>query len=150
VLSRIKFGGIRTASQARELAVHNLNKKENHLMKKFVSTLACCALIAPLAFGKDSRRTKPWHFAFVAERPVTVTASSIAPKTSAGAAAAYQPAGILLVEQDGPGRYVLDEPGHVFNRKGEPVHTVIRPGTRLHVYFTNEGGVQTIDRVVID
>jgi hypothetical protein len=120
-------------------------------MKKVIFSLACCALIAPLAHGKDLKRVKAWHFAFVSEPPITVTARSTALRVEGAAAANYQPAGILLVQQDGPGRYVLDDArGHVFNSKGELVQATIKPGTRMHVYFVNDGGVQTIDRVVID
>ena len=125
-------------------------------MKKIIVSIACCALIAPLAFGKDqngksSKRTRAWHFAFVTERPITISAPSTNARVAGGAAAGYQPAKTLVVQQDGAGRYVLDEAGRVFDSKGEVVRTAIKPGTRVHVYFaTDDAGVQTIDHVVVD
>ena len=125
-------------------------------MKKVIVSIACCALIAPLALakdqkGKNSKRTRAWHFAFVAQPGVTITAPSTPTRVEGGAAAGYQPANTLVVHQDGAGRYILDEPGHVFNSRGEAIRTAIKPGTRMHVYFANDdAGMQTIDHVVVD
>ena len=125
-------------------------------MKKVIVGIACCALIAPLAFakdikGKELRRTRPWHFAFVAEKPVTVTATSPNQRVEGGSAASYQPPGTIVVHQDGPGLYILEARGRVFNSRGEIVEGTVSPGTRMHVYFTkDDAGVQTVDRVVID
>ena len=124
------------------------------MKKMIVSTIASCALIAPLALAKDQHAknwVRPWHFAFITERPLTITAPNSNVQAVGGAAAAYQPAKTFVVQHDGLGRYVLDEPGHVFNSKGELVRTRIYPGTRVHVYFANdESGKKTIDRVVVD
>jgi len=125
-------------------------------MKKVIVSIACCALFAPLAFAKDqngksSKRVRAWHFAFVTERPITITAPSTSAKVAGGAAADYQPSKTLVVRQDGPGVYVLDEPGHVFNSRGEAVRTKVKPGTPMHVFFaTDDAGRQTIDHVVVD
>ena len=101
--------------------------------------------------GKSSKQTRAWHFAFITERPITVTATTPGARVEGGAAAGYQPARTLVVHQDGAGRYVLDGVGHVFNTKGELVRSAIKPGTPLHVYFANdEAGMQIIDRVVVD
>lgn len=125
-------------------------------MKKLIVSIACCALIAPLAFAKEpnrknSKQVRAWHFAFVTEPGLTITAPSTNARVAGGAAADYQPARTLVVQQDGPGRYVLDESGHVFNSKGEALRTAIKPGTRMHVYFaTDNAGMHTIDHVVVD
>jgi hypothetical protein len=113
-------------------------------------------LIAPLAVakdqkGKNSKQTRAWHFAFVTQPGVTITAPSTPTKVEGGAAAGYQPAKTLVVHQDGAGLYVLDGSGHVFNRKGEIIRTAIKPGTPLHVYFAkDDAGMQTVDHVVVD
>jgi hypothetical protein len=131
----------------------------NRIMKKvIIVSLACCALIAPLAIAKDqngksSKRTRASHFAFVTQQQpgVTITAPSTPTRVTSGAAAAYQPPGTLVVQQDGPGRYVLEGPGHVFNSKGEAIRTAIKPGTPVRVYYAaDEAGKQTIDRVVVE
>src|SRR3954471_9795876 len=125
-------------------------------MKKVMVSLACCALIAPLALAKDqngksTKQVRAWHFALVTERPITITAPSTNTRVAGGAAADYQPANTLVVHQDGAGRYVLDEAGHLFNGKGETIGTKVRPGTPVRVYFSkDEDGLQKIDRVVVD
>jgi hypothetical protein len=137
-------------------AVGTINLEGNKLMKKIMVSIACCALIAPLAFAKEpnrknSKQVRAWHFAFVTEPGLTITAPSTNARVAGAAAADYQPARTLVVQQDGPGRYVLDESGHVFNSKGEAMRTAIKPGTRMHVFFaTDDAGRQTIDRVVVD
>ncbi len=124
------------------------------MKKVIVSTIACGALIAPLALAKDQNGknwVRPWHFAFLTERPLTVTAPTSKTQSVQGTAAAYQPAKTLVVQQDGLGRYVLDEPGHVFNSKGELVRGRLRPGAPVRVYFAaDEDGKKTIDRVIVD
>ena len=133
-----------------------INLKGNTLMKKVFVSIACCAMIAPLALAKDptwknSKRPRAWHIASVSEQPVTITATSTRTRVEEGAAASYQPPRTLVVQQNVPGRYVLDGRGHVFNRKGEVIRTAIKPGTTVHVYFaTNAAGMQTIDHVVVD
>ena len=113
------------------------------MIKKLIVSIACCALIAPLAFGRDSRTA-------TVEQDITVTGTSPAITVKGGVAASYQPLKTLVVSNDGPGRYVLDGPGHVFNSKGERVQTKIRPGAHVYVYFANNGGARTIDHVVVD
>ena len=132
-------------------AVATINLEGIKLMKKLIGSIACCALMAPLAFGKDTKQTRPWHFAFITERPVTVTATSPNIRVEGGAAAVYQPAGTLVVHQDGPGLYILEARGRVFNNRGEIMQGAVRPGTRMHVYFTkDDAGVQSVDHIVVD
>jgi len=115
------------------------------MLKTTIVSVACCALIAPLALAKDSKQKKR-TMAFV-EPSVTVTAQNPYAKMALGEVADYQPTGTLVVHQDGAGRYVLDEPGHIFNRRGEAVSGTLRPGTRVQVYFATDG--VSIDRVVV-
>lgn len=117
-------------------------------MKKVIVTMACCALVAPLAFAKDSK--KKLHLGVVsAERAVTVTAPRTVTQVEMGEVAAYQPSGAVVVRQDGPGRYVLDEPGHIFNRRGESISSALRPGTRVQVFFAGDRTSRTVDHVVV-
>ena len=119
-------------------------------MKKTIVSIACCVLITPLAFAKESKQKK--QNTTDTEQGVTVTGTTIT-TVEGGAATSYQPAKTLVVCQDSPrdpGRYVLNGRGHVVNTKGEAIRTAIRPGTRVHVYFASTGGVRTIDHVVVD
>ncbi len=111
------------------------------ITKTLIISIGCCALLAPLAFGQDPQTA-------AVEQGVTVTGTSIT--VEGGEAASYQPAKTLVVHNEGPGHYVLNGRGHVFNSKGERVQSAIRPGTHVHVYFANNGGVRTLDHVVVD
>jgi hypothetical protein len=113
------------------------------MIKKVFISIACCVLIAPLAFGKGSRTA-------TAEQEITVTGTRAVTTVEGGVAASYQPPKTLVVHNEGPGHYVLDGRGHVFNSKGKRVQTAIRPGAHVHVYFAKNGGVRTVDHVVVD
>jgi len=119
-------------------------------MKKTIVSIACCVLITPLAFAKESKQKKQNTIA--TEQGVTVTGTTVT-TVEGGAATSYQPAKTLVVSRDDPkdpGRYVLNGRGHVVNTKGEVIRTAIRPGTHVRVYFASTGGVRTIDHVVVD
>ena len=115
--------------------------------KKTIVTIACCALIAPLAFAKDTKQKK--HTTGYIEQGVTVTGASVT-TIEAGAAASYQPRGTLVVNYTGPGRYILEDGASVLRSNGQLVQLPVSPGTPVRVYFTSTDGVKTIDRVVVD
>ena len=115
-------------------------------MKKAIVSLACVALVAPLAFAKDSKRL--WHIGFV-ERGVTVTAPGTVTNVQGGEVTGYQPAGTVVIRQNGSGYYVLDDTSRIFNRRGEMVRGAIRPGTKVEVYFASTNDSKTIDHVVV-
>jgi outer membrane receptor protein involved in Fe transport len=120
-------------------------------MKKTIVTLACCALLAPLAFAQTgSKGTKQ---ATTTAEPITVTGTFIKMTTEEGAAASYQPAKTLVVREDRsntPGSYVLNGPGRVVNKAGEIIRTAIKPGTRVRVYYINMGDSRVVDHVVVE
>ena len=117
-------------------------------MMKTIVTLACCALVAPLAFGQ----TRSNHEGTTKiEQTVTVTGTIITAAED-GAAASYQPAKTLVIRQDSaakPARYTLNGPGHVVDKRGDPVLTAVQPGTRVRVFYTNVGDQRMIDHVVV-
>ena len=120
-------------------------------MKKAIVTLACCALIAPLAFAQTS--SKGAKQGTTTTEPITVTGTIIKMTTEEGAAASYQPAKTLVVREDrsnAPGTYVIRGPGHVMNKAGEPIRTAIKPGTRVRVYYVNMGDSRVVDHVVVE
>jgi len=132
-----------------ENAVGTINLESSNIMKKVIISIACCALVAPLAFAKDKKGNELKRT--VAETSVTVTATNPNQRVEGGSAASYQPLGAIVVRQDGPGVYILEARGHVFNSRGEMIEGPVSPGTRMHVYFTkDDAGLQTVDRVVID
>jgi hypothetical protein len=125
---------------------------ENHdMIKKTIVSIACCALITPLAFAKETKQKKR-TLGFV-EQGVTVTGTTIT-TIEGGTAANYQPAKTLVIYQSDPkrdpNRYVLEGRGHVLNTKGEVIRTAVRPGAHVRVVYAKTGGVKTIDHVVVD
>lgn len=137
------------------MQVVTINLEGNMLMKKIIVTIACCAMIAPLAIakeknGKSSKKTRATHVALVTQPGITVTAPSSLTRSVEGVAAAYQPANALVINYDGPGAFVLNDSSRVFNRRGEVIRTRIRPGAFVQVVFaSDEAGRQTIDHVVV-
>jgi hypothetical protein len=126
----------------------NINRAEI-IVKKAIITLTCWALVAPLAFGQ-TRSTHTRHRTTTTE-VVTVT-GTIIPIPDKGAATSYQPVKTLVIREDSsnnPGRYVLDGPGRVVNRRGEVVQTAIKPGSRVLVYYINTGESRVVDHVVV-
>ena len=120
-------------------------------MKKPITALLCCALLAPLAFAQPESKSKK-QGATTAEE-ITVTGTIIKMTSEEGSAANYQPVRTLVVREDrsnAPGTYVLNGRGHVVNKKGEIVQTAIKPGTRVHIYYANAGDLRTVDHVVVD
>lgn len=113
-------------------------------MKKVILSIACCAFLAPLAFGDGLQ------MGILTERGITVTGARPGITVEGGEVASYQPRNTLVVHNQGRGQYVVDAPGRVFNSKGEIVQGPVRAGTRVHVYFANNGGVRTVDHVVVD
>src|SRR5437868_7295869 len=88
-------------------------------MKKPITILVCCALLAPLAFAQPESKGKAQGAATTEE--ITVTGTIIKMTSEEGSAANYQPFKTLVVREDRsntPGNYVLEGAGHVVNRKG--------------------------------
>jgi hypothetical protein len=120
-------------------------------MKKPITILVCCALLAPLAFAQPESKSKRQGATTTEE--ITVTGTIIKMTSEEGSAANYQPVKTLVVREDrsnSPGTYVLNGRGHVVNKNGEVIQTAIKPGARVHIYYANVGDSRTVDRVVVD
>ena len=120
-------------------------------MKKPITILVCCALLAPLAFAQPESKGKAQGATTTEE--ITVTGTIIKMTSEEGSAANYQPFKTLVVREDRsntPGSYVLNGRGHVVNKNGEVIQTAIKPGTRVHIYYANVGNSRMVDRVVVD
>ena len=120
-------------------------------MKKPITILVCCALLAPLAFAQPESKEKKQGTSTTEE--ITVTGAIIKMTSEEGSAANYQPVKTLVVLEDrsnAPGTYVLNGRGHVVNKKGEAIQTAIKPGTKVHIYYANVNDSRVVDRVVVD
>src|SRR6476646_7623438 len=114
-------------------------------MIRVIVSIACSALIVPLAFAEGPKRT-----ATASEQGITVTGTTII-EVDKCETASYQPPNTLVVRNSAdPHRHVLYGSGHVLNSKGEQVGTTVRPGASVHVFFVDKGGVKTLDHVVVD
>ena len=101
-------------------------------MKKPITILICCALLAPLAFAQPESKGKGQGASTT--EAVTVTGTIIKMTSEEGSAANYQPFKTLVVREDrsnAPGSYVLNGRGHVVNKNGEVIQTAIKPGSQL-------------------
>ena len=120
-------------------------------MKKSITILVCCSLLAPLAFAQPESKSKGQGAGTTEE--ITVTGAVLKMTTEEGSAAAYQPLKTLVVLEDrsnAPGTYVLNGRGHVVNKKGEAIQTSIKPGSHVRIYYANAGDSRIVDRVVVD
>jgi hypothetical protein len=117
-------------------------------MKNTIVTLVCL-LVAPLAFAQTSSKGK--RQGPTTTEPITVTGTIVTPTAEEGAAASYQPFRTLVVLVDGSNRRsVLNGPGYVVNKAGEAVHTPIKPGSHVRVYYMNTGDSRVVDHVVVE
>src|SRR5436190_22771063 len=102
------------------------------MIKETIIILACGALIAPVAFGQARSKHKKQTTTAI-EQPITVTGTIIKMTTREGSAASYQPFKTLVVREErsySACRYVLNQPGRVYNKNGEVIQTVMNPATR--------------------
>ena len=120
-------------------------------MKKPITILICCALLAPLAFAQPESKGKGQGASTTEE--VTVTGAIIKMTSEEGSAANYQPVKTLVVREDRsntPGSYVLSGPGHVLNKNGEVIRTAIKTGAHVRIYYAQAGDLRMVDHVVVD
>ena len=120
-------------------------------MKKPITILVCCALLAPLAFAQPESKGKGQ--AATTTEAVTVTGTIIKMTSEDGSAANYQPVKTLVVRDDRsntPGTYVLNGLGHVVDKNGEVIRTAIKPGAHVRIYYAQSGDSRTVDHVVVD
>jgi hypothetical protein len=125
-------------------------------MKKILITLVC-ALVASPAFAQT--KSKSIKGANAAEG---VTVIGISVKTAEGTVADYSntgratraaPSKTVVVSTLGTrlsGRYVLEGPGHIFDRSGREIRaTAVKLGTPVRVVHTQVGGTLTVHYIVV-
>jgi hypothetical protein len=104
-------------------------------VKKTINALAC-TLIATLAFAQTS---------------MTTTKQAT---TGSGTVTTFEPGEIIVVgSESGPDTfsYVLDDTVRYVNKAGKQIDEhLIKPGTRIHVYYDNTGETPVVNRVVVD
>ena len=115
------------------------------MVKKTINALAC-ALIAPLAFAQTSTTTT--------EQKITTQRTTITEPASGIVTTTYEPGKIIVVGSESGHdtfSYVLDKTVRYVNRAGRPIDEhLIKPGTRIHVYYGGTGQTRVVNRVVVD
>jgi len=122
-------------------------------MKKPITILVCCALLAPLAFAQPESKGKKQGAGAGTTEAVTVTGTIIQMTSEDGSATNYQPPKTLVVREDRSniaGSYVLNGPGHVVDKNGQVIRTAIKPGAHVRIYYAQNGDLRTVDHVVVD
>ena len=104
-------------------------------MKTTIYALAC-ALIATLAFAQTDTTT--------AKRTTT----------GSGTVTTFEPGEIIVVGSErgqDTFSYVLDDAVRYVNKAGKQIdERLIKPGSRVHVYYDNSGETPVVNRVVVD
>jgi hypothetical protein len=115
------------------------------MVKKTINGLAC-VLIASLAFAQTSTKTT---------KQKTTTQRTTATEAASGTVTTtYEPGKIIVVGSEGAHdtfSYVLDKTVRYVNKAGSEIDEhLIKPGTRIHLYYDDTGQTRVINRVVVD
>ena len=115
-------------------------------MKRIMIALAC-ALTAPLAFAQTSTTTT--EQTTTATQPTTTTETTTT--YTAGTVTTYEPGKTIVVKSgEGPVSFALGTTARIVNGAGNVVKSALKPGQRVHVYYTDAGETRVVDRVVVD
>ena len=118
------------------------------MVTKTILALACALIASSSAFAQTPTyyRTAP---VMTTSEQVIVTAPNI--EAQEGSAAAYQPAGTLVVRTDSANSDRFDSfgPGLVYDRYGRPIRGPIKPGARVVVFYANNDYTRLVDHVVV-
>ena len=105
------------------------------MVKTTINTLAC-ALIATLAFAQ------------------TDTTTTKQTTTGSGTVTTFEPGEIIVVGSErgqDTFSYALDDAVRYVNKAGKQIdERLIKPGSRVHVYYDNTGETPVVNRVVVD
>jgi hypothetical protein len=104
-------------------------------------------LIAPLAFAQTSTTTTEQT---TTTQPTTTTTETTTTST-AGTVTTYEPGKTIVVKSDqGPVSFALGTAARIVNGAGHVVTSALRPGQRVHVYYTGTGETRVVDHVIVD
>ena len=116
------------------------------MMKKTINTLACCALIAPSAFAQTRTTTT--------ERKTTTQPTTRTETDSGMVTTTYEPGRIIVVgSESSPNTvsFALGKTVRYVNKAGREIDAhLIKPGTRIHVYYGGTGETRLVNCVVVD
>jgi hypothetical protein len=115
------------------------------MVKKTMNALAC-ALIASLAFAQTSTTTTG--------QKATSEQTTPTPTASGAVTTTFQPGELIVVgseKSQDTFSYVLDKGVRYVNKSGREIKEhLIKPGTRIHLYYEGRGETRVVNRVVVD
>jgi hypothetical protein len=115
------------------------------MVKKTINALAC-VLIASLAFAQTSTTTT--------EQKTTTQRTTRTETASGIVTTTYEPGKIIVVGSEGAHDtfgFVLDKAVRYVNKAGREIDEhLIKPGTRIHLYYDDTGQTRVVNRVVVD
>jgi hypothetical protein len=119
-------------------------------MKRTIISLAC-ALVAPLAFAQTSSTTTTQS---TTAQPVTSSETTTTTTTTDGTVTTFTPGKTIVVHREGvtdPISYAIGKTVHYMNKAGREIDEhMVKPGARVHVYYSGAGSTQVVERVVVD
>ena len=124
-------------------------------MKKILITLVCALVASPAFAQTKSKSTEEAEGVTVVGIAVLKTAEgTVADYSNTGRATRAQPSNTVVVSTLGTGasgRYVLEGPGHIFDRSGREIPaTAVKLGTPVRVVYAQVGGTLTVDYIVVE
>jgi hypothetical protein len=123
---------------------------EASMVTKAILALGCALVAAPALAQTIEERYYPPAPAMTTSEQVIVTAPPTI-QAQEGTAAAYQPAGTLVVRTDSANSERFDSfgPGLVYDKFGRAIRGPVRPGARVVVFYTNNGYTPLVDHIVV-
>jgi hypothetical protein len=123
---------------------------EASMVTKSILALACALFAAPAFAQTIEERYYPPAPAMTTSEQVIVTAPPTI-QAQEGTAAAYQPAGTLVVRTDNANSERFDSfgPGLVYDKFGRAIRSPVKPGARVVVFYTNNGYTRLVDHIVV-
>ena len=124
-------------------------------MKKILITLVCALVASPAFAQTKSKSTEEGANAAegvtVIGIPVKTAKGTVADYSNTGRATRAQPSNTVVVSTLDTGRYVLEGPGHIFDRSGREIPaTAVKLGTPVRVVYAQVGGTLTVDYIVVE
>src|SRR6266498_4274236 len=100
-----------------------------------------CALVTPLAFAQTSTTTTEQT---TTTEPATTTQTTTT-TYAAGTVTTYEPSKTIVVKGDeGPVSFALGTAARIVNGAGHVVTSALKPGQRVHVYYTGTGETRVV------
>jgi hypothetical protein len=120
------------------------------MVKKTINALTC-ALIAPLAFAQTSATTTEHK---TTTQPTTTPETTRALAAAYGTVTTYEPGKVIVVgSETAPDTfsYVLDKTVRYVTKSGREIDEhLIKPGTRVRVYYDDAGKTPVVNHVLVD